>query len=40
MRPVMLSDADQRRLSEIETRLRQDDPAFVDGLVRRDDETR
>jgi Protein of unknown function (DUF3040) len=27
--PSMLSDADQRRLSEIETGLRRDDPAFV-----------
>ena len=28
----MLSDAEQRRLSEIEAQLRSDDPAFVEGF--------
>ena len=32
----MLSDAEQRRLSEIEAELRADDPVFVDGFENRE----
>jgi hypothetical protein len=31
----MLSDADKQRLTEIETRLRADDPGFVDDFDQR-----